>query len=167
MSRKTSMDFELPQQDPCFFCDAIRKGEAQDFVYETDAILVRVNDRQFLEGQCVVIPRRHAPTLFDLTDAESTEIMEVAQRVGRAIAAAVDADGMLIYQNNGVASLQEVPHYHMHLVPQWKAGGPKNKLPPHISTIEGQEFERVEPIYLKDEALRRMTERIRTQLPAK
>ena len=36
-----------------------------------------------------------------------------------------EPDGMTIYQNNGVASGQEIPHVHMHVVPRYHDdGGP-------------------------------------------
>ncbi len=156
--------FDLPIQDPCFFCDAVRNGQAQDFVYETDTILARVNGRQFLDGQCVIIPRRHAPTVFDLTEAELVEIAGVSQRIGRAISMAVDAEGLLVYQNNGIASYQEVPHYHLHLVPQWKTDNPIGKFPPQIARAENLKFEKVKPKVLTMEELRDMTSRIRAHL---
>lgn len=62
--------FELPEQDPCFFCGIVKNVRPGDLVEETDAAIARVNTRQFLKGQCLVGPKRHAPTLFDLTESE-------------------------------------------------------------------------------------------------
>ena len=160
------LDFELPHQDPCFFCEIIRKQSEEDFVYETDVSLVRVTGRQYLEGQCVAFPKRHAATLFDLTEDEASDIVEVARIVGRALSVTVDAEGLLIYQNNGVASLQEVPHVHFHIVPQWKTESATGKFPPHIAQLEGQRFQPVKPSYLTDEQLRDVTSRIRANLPS-
>ena len=44
-------------------------------------------------------------------------------------------DGVLLYQNNGLGSGQEVPHFHLHVVPRtptsdWGLG------PPHIARLE-------------------------------
>ena len=159
------IEFELPYQDPCFFCEIIRRQSVEDFVYETDESVVRVNGRQFLEGQCVALPKRHAPTLFDLTEDEASDIVEVARVVGKALSVTVGAEGLLIYQNNGVASLQEVPHFHLHIVPQWKTETAMGKLPPHITQLEGQQFQPVKPTYLSDDQIRDMTSRIRANLP--
>ena len=156
--------FELPKQEPCFFCEIVRTGGPDDFVEETDAAVVRVNGRQFLEGQCIVIPKRHAPTVFDLTDSEVVQVLQLARRVGRALSRAVNAEGLLIYQNNGVASLQEVPHFHLHLVPQWKTVTLKGKFPPHIARTEGVHFEKVTPTFLTSEQICAMTARIRANL---
>ena len=156
--------FELPEQDPCFFCEVVRNGKPGDFVEETDAVIARVNSRQFLEGQCLVAPKRHAPTVFDLTESEMIQVLEVARRVGRALSIAVDAEGLLIYQNNGVASLQEVPHFHLHVVPQWKTTTAKGKFPPHIARAEGVQFNTVKPAFLTSEQIHAMTDRIQAHL---
>ncbi len=156
--------FELPEQDPCFFCEVVRNGKPGDFVEETDAVIARVNSRQFLEGQSLVAPKRHAPTVFDLTESEMIQVLEVARRVGRALSIAVDAEGLLIYQNNGVASLQEVPHFHLHVVPQWKTTTAKGKFPPHIARAEGVRFDTVTPVHLTSAQIRGMTARIRANM---
>ena len=156
--------FELPEQDPCFFCGIVCNVNPGDLVEETDAVIARVNTRQFLEGQCLVAPKRHAPTLFDLTEPEMLQVFQVARRVGRALSIAVDAEGLLVYQNNGAASLQEVPHFHLHVVPQWKTSTPKGKFPPHIARAEGIRFDMVRPTRLTDGQLRAMTARIRAKM---
>lgn len=126
-----NLDFRLPQQDPCFFREIVADPQA-NLVEETDLVVARVNGRQYLEGQCVVLPKRHAPTLFDLSDLEMNEVLKVARRVGMAVSAAVGAEGLLLYQNNGVASGQEVPHFHLHVVPQWMTDSPKGKFLAHM-----------------------------------
>ena len=156
--------FELPKQEPCFFCEIVRNGRPDDYVEETDAAIARVNPRQFLEGQCIVISRRHAPTVFDLTDSELVQVLWLARRVGRALSTAVKAQGLLIYQNNGAASLQEVPHFHLHLVPQWNSATPQGKFPPHIARSEGIPWKKVTPTWLTSEQIGLITAKIRANL---
>ena len=156
--------FELPERDPCFFCGIVRNVEPGDLVEETDAVIARVNTRHFLEGQCLVASKRQAPTLFDLTESEMLQMFQVARRVGRALSVAVDAEGLLVYQNNGVASFQEVPHFHLHVVPQWKTDTPKGKFPPQIERAVGVRFDMVTPTHQTSEQLRAMTARIRAKM---
>jgi diadenosine tetraphosphate (Ap4A) HIT family hydrolase len=49
--------------------------------------------------------------------------------------AAFDPDGITVYQNNGVASRQEVPHVHVHVVPR-RYGSGWGEGPPHIAALE-------------------------------
>ena len=105
-----AIDFPL-SPDPCFFCGLIEAGETGDFIEERELTIARVNGVQFQEGQVVILPRRHAPTLFDLTEDELREIFATARLVGRAVSLAFESEGLLLYQNNGLASGQTVPHF--------------------------------------------------------
>ena len=125
--------------DPCFFCEVIAGREEKGIVEETDQTLTFVNWQQFELGQVYVIPRRHAPTLFDLTDEESTAITRAVRRVGKALLKAYDPDGLNLIQNNGVVAGQSVPHFHMHVVPRRKEGSDWGNGPPHIAVLEGKE----------------------------
>jgi histidine triad (HIT) family protein len=122
--------------DPCYFCQIA--GGADDrwnVIDETELTLTMLNGRQFETGQLIVVPRRHAPTLLDLTVEEEAGIMAAAKRAARALVKAFDPDGVLLYQTNGVGSGQEVPHFHLHVVPR-TAGSDWGPGPPHLAGID-------------------------------
>jgi histidine triad (HIT) family protein len=159
------MPFELPQQDRCIFCERIASGRDDWAVFYEDAsTLAFINPRQFEEGQALVIPRRHSPTLLDLRDDEAASLMRAVRRVAIAMAAAFDPDGMTIYQNNGVASYQEVPHAHFHVVPR-RYGSGWGEGPPHLAKITTAEREeRFREGAAPIEQQRALAERIRAHL---
>ena len=117
----TEAPFELPVMTPCVFCELIDGRLDKGLVEETELTLTIVNIRQYEVGQSLVIPRRHAPTILDLTDEESAAVMDAVRRVSAALVKAYSPDGITLYNNNGVASMQEVPHFHMHVVPRRKS----------------------------------------------
>lgn len=127
---------ELPVQDPCTFCEGIAGREKRWGIVEEDELtLTVINPWQFEVGQCCVITRRHAPTLLDLSPEELAAILHSARRIAEAMLATFQPLGILTFQNNGVYSGQEVPHYHFHVVPrqpgsEWGIG------PPQIATFE-------------------------------
>ena len=128
--------FRLPTRVPCPFCElAAGHRETGHIVDATATTLTFINPRQFEVGQLLVIPRRHAPTILDLTDAEAGEIMNKVRRAARALTTTFNPDGITVYQNNGVTSLQEVPHFHIHVVPRRESGG-WGAGPPHISVLQ-------------------------------
>src|SRR5688572_17577392 len=130
------MPIRLPEMDPCYFCQIIQgRAERWNVVEETSLTVTMLNGRQFEVGQCIVVPVRHAPTLLELNADEEAAVMAAAKRLTRALIGAFDPDGVLLYQNNGVGSGQEVPHFHLHVVPRrhdsdWGLG------PPHIARLE-------------------------------
>ena len=113
--------------------------EDKGIVEETDQTLTFVNWKQFELGQVYVNPRRHAPTLYDLTDEEATANMHAVRRVAKAILKAYGPDGLNLIQNNGVVVGQEAPHFHLHVVPRRKEGSDWGNGPPHIAALEGKQ----------------------------
>ena len=130
MKRQNPM-IELPHQDPCEFCEGMEGRDANwAVVAESELTLTVVNPYQFEIGQCCVITRRHVGTLLDLTAMEGAAVIEAAREVALAMLAAYRPLAILTYQNNGVYSGQEVPHYHFHVVPRqrgsdWGIGPPQ------------------------------------------
>ena len=151
--------------DPCVFCDLIAGRRSDWLVIEDDRLfVVMLAAYQFEVGQSLVIPKRHAPTLMDLTAAELHSITDAAQRLGRAMVDALDPDGITLYQNNGAWAGQEVPHFHLHVVPR-RPGSNWGLGPPHIARFETQDrtakSQEVIPI---TEEKRQTVERLQGQL---
>jgi len=74
-------------------------------------------------GYLLVIPKRHVPTIFDLTEEEAASLMRHVVRVARAVRSAFDPDGLNVFQNNGVVGFQTVPHVHVHILPRYAGDG--------------------------------------------
>jgi len=122
---------ELPKQEPCEFCEGMAGRDATWAVVDECAHTVTViNPSQYEVGQCCVITRRHVGTLLELTDKEGSAIIKAAKRAAIALITKYKPLGVLTFQNNGVYSGQEVPHYHFHVVPRqpgsdWGIGPPQ------------------------------------------
>ena len=126
---------ELPIKDPCDLCVAAR-DEGWKIIEEGEHVLTVINPSQFEVGQCCVITRRHVATLLDLSDVECVAIMISARRVAGALDTAYRPLGILTFQNNGVYSGQETPHFHFHVVPR-QLGSDWGIGPPQLATFDG------------------------------
>ena len=160
----TVTGFKLPDTETCYFCERLATTPVVGLVEEHALTATLVNAREHQKGQVIVVSRRHAPTILDLSAEESAEAIRAAQRVARAIVGAFDIDGMLVYQNNGVASGQEVPHFHLHVCPQRFASSRWGNEPPHIADALGRDFRPDPPTWLADDQLEAIAERIRAFL---
>jgi len=49
--------------------------------------------------------------------------MVTAKRVALAIQESLRPDGLNMFQANGAAAFQSVPHFHLHLIPRWTDDG--------------------------------------------
>lgn len=132
----TAAPFDMPKREPCPFCElAAGRRETKHVIDSTEKTFTFVNPRQFEIGQLLIIPRRHAPTILDLTDDEAAEIMNKLRAAAEALTKTFNPDGITVLQNNGVGSLQEIPHFHFHVVPRRKSGG-WGAGPPHIAALQ-------------------------------
>jgi diadenosine tetraphosphate (Ap4A) HIT family hydrolase len=112
------------------------REERWKIIEESEHTLTVINPLQFEVGQCCVITRRHVATLLDLSQHECAAILVSAKRVAEALVETYRPLGILTFQNNGVYSGQETPHFHFHVVPRQK-GSDWGIGPPQLATFDG------------------------------
>ena len=127
---------ELPVRVPCDLCEVIAGAHPERIVAQDELTLTGINPWQFETGQCCVITRRHVALLLDLTDEEGVAVIRAAKRLAQALDRAFSPLGILTFQNNGVYSGQETPHFHFHVVPRQR-GSDWGIGPPQLATFEG------------------------------
>ena len=105
--------------DGCLFC-AIVRGESPASLVLQDAQVVAFMDiHPVRRGHALVVPRRHAVFIHELTPAERAAMMEAAARISLAQAAAgLPREGGTLVVNDGPAAGQHVPHAHLHVIPR-------------------------------------------------
>jgi diadenosine tetraphosphate (Ap4A) HIT family hydrolase len=147
--------------DPCYLCEIVEgNADRWNVIEQTELTVTLLNGRQFEIGQCMVLPVRHAPTLLDLTHPEEAAIMAAAKRLAKVMVTGFAPDGVLLYQNNGIGSGQEVPHFHLHVVAR-RADSDWGFGPPHIAGLERvRRPAHLDHAVVTDEK-RRMVERLR------
>lgn len=167
---------ELPIRHPCDLCETAAREDRSSIIDESEHTLTLINPWQFEIGQCCVITRRHVALLLDLSADECAAILIAAQRVARALDATFQPLGILTFQNNGVYSGQETPHYHFHVVPRQK-GSDWGIGPPQLATFDGAgrqrgtthdpggDAQRREHVRASAKQLAETVERIRSNLP--
>lgn len=168
---------ELPVRDPCDLCEGMAgREEHWAIIDQGEHTLTVINPWQFEVGQCCVITRRHVATLLDLSREECEAILIAAQRVAEALVKTFNPLGILTFQNNGVYSGQETPHFHFHVVPRQK-GSDWGIGPPQLATFDGAgrergishdpsgDAQRRERVRVSAGQLTETAERIRANLP--
>ncbi|HEY6940426.1 HIT family protein [Dokdonella sp.] len=123
-------------REPCDLCEVAGREDRWAIIDEGEHTLTVINPWQFEVGQCCVITRRHVATLLDLSREECEAVLVAAQRVATALVEAFQPLGLLTFQNNGVYSGQETPHFHFHVVPRQK-GSDWGIGPPQLATFDG------------------------------
>ena len=123
------MAIEVPQRATCPFCENVEQGETSAgtrcaIIEDLADTFAFVLPRQIATPHLVVITKRHAPTLLDLTSDETASVARHVHRLASAVQRAFAPAGFGIFQNNGIAAGQSVGHYHMHLAPRYHGQPP-------------------------------------------
>lgn len=110
--------------EDCIFCKIVQ-GKIPSFkVYEDEKVFAFEDINPIAEGHTLVIPKRHAVTLWEMPDEDLTAVHLAAKKIVAAIRAAMNPTGVACLQLNGKGANQVVPHYHLHLIPR-KSGEPE------------------------------------------
>ena len=118
-------------REACIFCRIVRGAAKASIVHRDPFTLAFMNLRQANAGHVLVIPRRHVETVYELDDSLAGRLARTVVRVSRGVRAAMEAEGLSIWQANGEAAFQEVPHVHVHLFPRRKGDGYLRVYPSH------------------------------------
>jgi ATP adenylyltransferase len=114
----------------CVLCVAHREEKDDDrlIVFRGPTCYVIMNLFPYNSGHLMIVPYRHVDSLTGLTDAESSELISLVNRMTLALQKVSHPDGFNIGANVGRAAGAGIDqHVHMHLVPRWN--GDTNFLP--------------------------------------
>jgi len=107
----------------CIFCKIIQGEIPATKVYEDEKVLAFMDINPLNDGHTLIVPKRHAETIFEIDPQDLIATMKVAQKLAIAIKKALNSDGMIVVQLNNKAAGQMVPHLHIHLIPRWENDG--------------------------------------------
>ena len=107
----------------CLFCRIIRAELPCAKVYEDETVLAFLDIHPIAKGHTLVVPKAHAPTLFDVSPAIAGPLFAAMQQVGKAIMEVTGATGINCVQNNFSDAGQVIFHAHWHLVPRFPGDG--------------------------------------------
>jgi len=102
----------------CPFCKIIRRDEACIQLYEDENTLAFMDKHPANDGHCLVIPRRHYETIFEVPPEEFAAMARTAVRVAAGVQRALQPTGLSLVQANGTSAGQSVMHVHMHVLPR-------------------------------------------------
>ena len=105
----------------CVFCEIVAGQVPAERVYEDGSVVAFLDRRPLFPGHVLVVPRRHAETLTDLSADEVGPCFAAVQRIAGAVERGMAAQGSFVAANNRVS--QSVPHFHVHVVPRNRKDG--------------------------------------------
>jgi len=108
---------------PCPFCEIVSGRLEASVVAQTARALAFLDLRQPGLGHVLVVPKAHVEDIFAIEPGLAGEVMQLGVRVAHALREAFHLPGLNLWQSNGAAGGQEVPHFHLHVLPRRVADG--------------------------------------------
>lgn len=104
-----------PAPDECLFC----RPKQREIVDSNELAVVLTDSYPVVDGHCLLVPWRHAPTVFDLTAEEFSAIYALLHSTRRILVADDPSiTGFNFGVNAGRSAGQSVFHCHFHLFPR-------------------------------------------------
>lgn len=127
----------------CVFC-RILSGELESSVVAKDEYAFAFMDKRPINaGHVLVVPRRHAAQITDLSEDEAANVFRLVHRVASALPkSGVRCEGYRLSQTNGAAAGQEVFHVHFHVVPRFLGDAERLIIDPDRPRFSREELSR-------------------------
>lgn len=114
---------QLPEPDNCAFCSYLAGTRPYAVLWTEPRVAVLVTQEQRGIGHLLVLPTRHVPTLLELADSEAGDLMLAVRDAAATIDRTYERPGIAVWQNNGTAAHQAIPHLHFHVAGTLPEGG--------------------------------------------
>ena len=101
----------------CIFCKIINNEIPSYTLYENDKFKCILDVNPNSKGHTLILPKTHYKDINDIDLDTLTEINKASKIIVDLINEKLNPNGIKLVQNNG--SLQEIKHYHLHIIPSY------------------------------------------------
>ena len=81
-------------------------------------------------GHMLVIPREHAVLMSDMNETAAMRTFRVARKLAAVVRSTLGATGVNLFVADGEVAFQDVPHFHVHVIPRYPNDGFGLSFPP-------------------------------------
>ena len=109
--------------DQCVFCGILRGEAPASFTYQDDSVVAFMDIQPITQGHMLVVPRDHAVLMTDLDETAAMRTFRVARKLAEVARRTLGASGINLLVMDGEAAYQDVPHFHVHVIPRYPKDG--------------------------------------------
>jgi histidine triad (HIT) family protein len=102
----------------CIFCRIVAGTSDCQAIYEDEATLAFMDIHPANDGHCLVIPKAHFETVFDMAPAAFGAVASTVAKVACVVNEVLRPGGISLVQANGELAGQSVLHVHVHVLPR-------------------------------------------------
>jgi len=109
--------------DQCVFCEILRGNEPASFTYQDDTVVAFMDIQPITQGHMLVMPREHAVLMTEINESAAMRTFRVARKLAAVARHTLGASGVNLLVMDGEAAYQDVPHFHVHVIPRYAGDG--------------------------------------------
>ena len=103
------------------------------FVHQDDTVVAFMDIQPITHGHMLVVPREHAVLMSDLNETVSMRTFRIARNLAGVVRKALGASGVNLFVADGEVAFQDVPHFHVHVIPRYPNDGFGLTFPPNYN----------------------------------
>ena len=109
--------------EPCVFCEIVNGTSPASWVYQDDTVVAFLDIQPITQGHMLVVPREHAELITEASEQAAMRTFRVARKLAGAARHTLGAIGVNLLVMDGEAAFQDVPHFHVHVIPRYAKDG--------------------------------------------
>jgi histidine triad (HIT) family protein len=109
--------------DQCIFCEILRGNSPASFTYEDDTVVAFMDVQPITQGHMLVVPREHSVLMAGLNETTAMRTFRVARQLAAVVRSTLGATGVNLFVMDGETAFQDVPHFHVHVIPRYANDG--------------------------------------------
>lgn len=107
----------------CIFCEILKGNLPASYTYQDDTVVAFMDIQPITHGHMLVVPRAHAALMSEVEDSVALRSFRVARQLGSVVRKTLGAAGVNLFVADGEAAFQDVPHFHVHVIPRYPNDG--------------------------------------------
>ncbi len=107
----------------CIFCEILKGNSPASFTYQDDTVVAFMDVQPITYGHMLVVPRAHAVLMSEVEDSVAMRSFRVARHLGSVVRQTLGAAGVNLFVADGEAAFQDIPHFHVHVIPRYPSDG--------------------------------------------
>lgn len=120
--------------DQCVFCEIVNGTSPVSWVYQDDTIVAFLDVQPITQGHMLVVPREHATLMTETSEKSVARSFKAARKLAAVARRTLGATGVNVFVMDGEDGFQDVPHFHVHVIPRYPKDGFGLTFPPTYET---------------------------------
>lgn len=102
----------------CIFCSIVKKESLANIYKENDYCMAIVPKDIEIDGHLLIIPKTHYQSIMDIDNKILSETILFTKNICTELKEKYLFQGFNILNASGVAALQSISHFHIHILPR-------------------------------------------------